>query len=340
MISSREHSGQSFRIAVIEDRNFSEVNPDFTGRFEVPRAVVPVGQTKEIEVGGFAYLKSIYGGPTFEIKSLTPTSSAILKITHLKSCPVIVSERTISEIKNTGSGVIAVPKIVKKTIREWTKPACETPEDRVIEQSAAASSGSMVPTDATLAPDPHIVKAQAAAALEDKKQEVFRLRERRAGVIREKLAKLAVEIQKGFEPNPAPTDVESQLRGELCPSEMSRLKALGLQEIQATKVESDREVRPDYTSINYKREIIYMPVNGEAITRNSLDARLVDVAASISFDPVKCLKFKAPLNQSSDRRAIDLAAKEFRSALDWYERYRIDLVTAQELRLPTDETGR
>jgi hypothetical protein len=323
--SANRNAGETFRVAVVNDRRYSQ--PDFIafgedGLDERVRNEVGVGQTQELRLPRLRF-KSLHSDSFLELEPLKNQNEVVFRATRIKSCPVEVSEEEQTKIVNKGSGVIAVPTLVKKTVRKFTQPVCADPADATFNQATSAAA----------AADPQIIKAIADAKAQEKEREVHTERARREAELTRKIhAQVAAVPKELIDPAGLASD---SFEHAVCSRFAGLMRALGISEVNASRTQTVVEQSAGMTRYHTENHVEFRLKDGQKYSRDPLvDGHLFDVAQSISLDDKTCVRVQASPQGTARYDANDKALDELAHLIDVYIRDLTREQAARELPLP------
>lgn len=246
IVSAHDLAGKRFRIAVVNERHFSEPNLEVEGNDGLDDSVrksIPVGSSKRVVVNDTT-LRSIYTNERIELRRLEKSDGVVANITHVRSCPVTTTSREHTKIIGDSSkGIITIPKLVTVVLREYTKPPCEHPSDRLDKLAAPVASTT---------PSAEVIAAIKKSAEEDVEKEFQR-----------KLSDRIQQIEREFEKTARsiPFEPKTKIEQAFCPRLAGMMRAAGIAEIQLERHEISKVEGKGYTEIRYQSTATLLPMN-------------------------------------------------------------------------------
>ena len=293
------NAGEKYRIAVIpglEDESFGR-QILFSGQ------ALPRPQSELFGYDGLGYERaqvqpgvakmttstrqqfaSLFNFEPLEIKGIGGQPAKYSQ-TLIKSCDVKVHFDEVSELKNTGSGVIAIPKFVKKQVAEIATPACYAPEDRTFKLGAFA------PKASEKSQADEIAKSIALSKKADEERDLEKRRYALAEVNTRKMNMKVGELVKAATfKAAAEISFENELRSRLCPEAAAMAQVLGVKQLKAERKEISSEKHEGYTSVRHETSLTFVFNDGhEDKYTNALGKEYIgDALKSLTPDSSGC----------------------------------------------------
>lgn len=321
-LSAQNLYGKRFRVAVINDRRYTEPDVGLTGTDGLDSrtsADVPVGQEKLLELQRLVF-RSLHGDHAIEAAPIALGSQVRFKAKHLRSCVVRMNEQEETKIIGKDYGMWRVPQIKKVTVRTFSPPPCAEPADSEFELPAETAQAAEVTTSERLAFKQEI---QTSKVEDEKNQQRRRLaveRQARSKSIEQRLRQSARELDPALTTGRLPKNASSVLK-ELCTKQAALMHVLKVREVTAERQERSREEHEGYTSISYKTLVQLKLADGTVIESNVVEAQdLALVLKSVKVDERACLSLLASPSGQSDAQSMEKAAKVFSQVIDRYLR--------------------
>ena len=291
-----------YRFPIINDRKYEDSKPDVVGYlYDVDVESIPVGGSLELDQTQLRFRP--IGQPEIKIEG---AGSVKMRATlrHLKSCAVEMSEVTESRIVNTGSGIIAVPKLKKETIRKFSEPACRGSDDFLIEKPNQESSRDR----------------QAQIDKEEVLRSLSRARADRERIIvagwRKQAEKLG-STQTTDLLRPTATSFER----DVCSRFVGLFRVLGVEALNADRVLKSRAHHDGYDEEIYETKAALLFKSGRRYDyRTDLSLDLPFLVSSLRIDDKECVKSTPPRTAGGGFDLESKSANEIEKILAAYMR--------------------
>lgn len=328
ILSALEVSGRRYRVVQIDSRDIldqfshelrfeGEKKPigfkgfgSSSGALDLRKAGTAEWKTSESTM---LVLSSIYSSSVpFEIRGIAGKPVAY-RARVVKSCPVRIKQAQSKELRNTGSGVIAIPKIITTKYTAVVRPSCYEESDRIFE--AGIVNTTEVPEDVAS----RVETARAESGLEETRRQRAIERERTSEGFQRDLRKQVGELAAKLT-SPSGTGFEARLKQALCPTSFAKARVLGLRRIDFEKKLVESKQEKGYTRERYERTLTITRSNGEKDVYDS-PSDLFDVFSIVGTLTVdqgrECFGIELrPNGGHSESKVLEEMERGFASLLD------------------------